>query len=648
MALLGNLAILLVFAWAVRGLLGAREVTWGRTLTAAVVGALVGATLAGLLVIDPTELADGTTEAEAALDNLAALALPFQIVATMVALVGFELLLARPRGRRGWRHPLAAAITGGRNLRRGLQVSRILARHGLAPVLGLRRGPLPARDPAELARRARLAIEDAGGVFVKLGQLLATRPDLLPPAALAELGELHATARPLGWEVIEPAIAAELGVPLDQAFAELRAEPLGSASIAQVHAGRLHDGREVVAKLRRPGLEPVVDRDLRIVAWLARVAQRRTAWGRTLGVEALAAEFSASLRRELDLRLEGRDAAEIAVAAGDTPSIRVPAIVAEHTTERLLVMERLRGTPLSSLGAPGSVPDATALADELCTSQVRAMLQGGRFHGDPHPGNVLVLDDGTLGLIDFGVTGKLDAFERSSMLQLLVAVHLEEPALLHESLVAVGAVDPAADRDAIERELARFLAIHLGPELPPADALLDLLRLLGDLGIRLPAPAATMFRALATLAGTLEQLAPGYPLIDRIAALGGAELEDRASPTSMGELVQREWAQLGPLVRRAPRQLDRLATMLTHGTMTTRVRLFAEPDDVAVAEGLVNRVVLTAIALGVALLSVIMLGTDTGVVLAGTDLRLLEVLGWFGLFSGTVLLLRVLLQVLRS
>ena len=649
MGLLSNLAILLVFAWGVRGLLGAREVTLRRMLAAVVVGYALGAGLAGLLLVDVTAIPDDPAGVEVPTAELYALALPFQVVATMATVVLFELLFARPARRRELRpvRPLRAVQRRVRIGLRMLAISRIATRHGLAPFLGLKRGQVSTRDPAELARRTRTALEDAGGMFVKLGQLLATRPDLMPADALAELGRLHAAARPLARGEVEAAIAAEVGDP-DEVFAEFDWEPLGSASIAQVHAARLRDGREVVVKIRRPGLDELVERDLAIAMWLARIAERRTAWGRAYETTALAEEFADALRAELDFRREGRAAAEIAEAVAGYPGVRVPEVVDAHTTERVLVMQRLVGTPMSSVPRERLVDSSRALADDLCASQVAAMLQGGRFHGDPHPGNIMLLDDGALGLIDFGVTGKLDAFERSSMFQMLLAIKIEEPALLYESLVAVGAISPAREPDEIERALARFMAANLGPGLPPAEALTELLRLTTELGIRLPPQAATMFRALATLAGTLEQLVPAYPLIEQVAEAGGDELRERMSPSSVGDFVQREWAQLGPLLRRAPRHLDRIATQLEHGGLTARIRLFAEAADVRIAERLLNRAVLTVLSLGVGVLSVMMLATEAGPELAGTDIRLLEVLGWVGLFAGTVLVLRVLLDVLRS
>jgi ubiquinone biosynthesis protein len=665
--LVGNLAFLVVFALAVRGLLAAREVTWTRMLLAVVGGYVVGGGVGVLLLVDVTGLHDPAAmqaiEGQVTAEAFASwVSLPFQVIATMAAVVLLELVRPRPAPRRGLRRvrPLHAIRRRVQITTRMAQITRIATRHGLAPALGLRRGQLPTRDPRELSRRVRLALEDAGGVFVKLGQLLATRPDLLPPEALTELSQLHAAARPLTASEVRAAIATALreagvgpaadqaGSPLDAVFAEFDEQPLGSASIAQAHVARLHDGREVVIKIRRPGLEDLVERDLAIMLWLARLAQRRTAWGRAYGTVGLAEDFEATLRAELDFRNEARQGRDLATTLARHPDVRAPHVVEELTSQRLLVMERLHGQTLSAVPRDRIGDRARTLADGLCASQIGAMLQGDRFHGDPHPGNVLVLDDGTLGLIDFGVTGKLDAFERSAMSQMLLAIKLQEPSLLFESLVAVGAIAPATAPDEIERALARWMAAHLVPGLPSADALTELLRLSASLGIRLPPQASTMFRALATLAGTLEHLSPGYPLIEQVAQQSSGQAAELLAPTSLSELVQREWAQLAPILRRAPRHLDRIATMVEHGGITTKVRLFSDPDDIAVVERLANRGILSLLALGVSALAVMLLGTEAGPTIAGTDIRLVEVLGWTGLFAGLILLLRVLLDVLRS
>lgn len=640
-----NVAFVLVFAWVAKALLGARELTWRRTVLAALAGITFGQTIGVLLLV--RDIGD-IPEIDS--DQVFAFSLPFVLIGTMGAIVVLELLFSRPPrvGSATWPHPWKAIKRRVGILRRGWQVSRIVTSNGLAPLLGLRRGELDTRSPEELARRVRVALEQSGGVFVKLGQLLATRPDLLPPEAMAELGRLHATAAPMSRSEVEQVIRAETGRGVDDSFSSIDWAPLGSGSIAQAHAALTNDGREVVVKVRRPGLEAQVEKDLAIARWLATTAERRTTWGRSYRVTSLVDEFSDVIRGELDFHVEARNASEISASLGTDRRIRVPEIDTALTTSGMLVMGRLSGSPLSAAGPDFDPAHARHLADDLCVSQVKAMLGGERFHGDPHPGNVLLLSDGNLGLLDFGIAGKLDAYERASVFQMLLAIKLEQPTLLYEALVSIGAVSPARDPDEIERALAQFLATHLTSGLPSPEALTDLLVLATRLRMTLPRSTTTMFRALATLAGTLEQLSPGYPMIDVVADLGGAEMRGRMMPGSAAEFVQQEWAQLGPLLRRAPRHLDRIATLLEHGRLTTRLRLFTDAEEVRVLERLLNRVVLTLLSIGVGLVSVQLLGTEGGPALGLVGLTLMEALGWTGLTLAVILLLRVLLAVLRA
>jgi len=643
--LLVSVAWLLLFAWVARGLVGARELTWGRTLLAVLIGIAFGQAVAVLILLRDI---DDVVDVDGA--QVLALSLPFALIGTMGAIVLLELLFARSktRSRRHVPHPIRALKRRIGIIGRGWQVTRIIARNGLAPLLGLRRGEVSTRSPEELARRVRVALEESGGVFIKLGQLLATRPDLIPPGAMAELGRLHGSAAPLPEDEVARVIREETGREIEESFAEIDWQPLGSASIAQAHAARLPDGRQVVIKVRRPGLEEQVERDLAIARWLAKTAERRTTWGAFYQVTSLVEEFAAALHGELDFHVEAHHALEASAAMARHPQIVAPEIIQPLTTERMLVMERLAGVPLSAITVGLDGDRGRLLADALCASQVGAMLKGERFHGDPHPGNVLVLDDGTLGLIDFGLAGRLDSFERASVFQMLVAIKLEQPSLLYEAMVSIGAISPTRDPNEIERALAQFLAAHISAGLPSPDALNELLALTHQLRMNLPRSTTTMFRALATLTGTLEHLYPGYPLIDVIADLGGAEFRERMLPASVSELLQQEWAQLGPLLSRAPRHMDRIATLLEHGRLTARLRLFTDAQDVRVLEHLLNRVVLALLSIGVGAVSVMLLRTEGGPTLTLISVGLYEVLGWIGLALALILLMRVLLSLLRS
>lgn len=643
--LIQSLIVVFLFAWVSRALLGARELTWRRTLLAAGAGIIFGQGLAALIIARDLE---SLVEIDPA--QLMALALPLSLIGTMGAIVVLELLFVSKPSVPGVRliRPWRATRRWAGMWRRALAVFKILTRHGLAPLLGLRKGHVSTRNPAEVSRRIRRSLEEAGGMFVKLGQLLVTRPDLLPPEAVIELRRLQADVAPLDEKQVRQIISEEIGRPLEEVFSTIDWSPIGSASIGQAHIAVLHDGSEVVVKVRRPGLEVQVDRDLAITRWLASLAERRTSWGNAYRVTELAEEFSDVLRSELRFDLEGQNAADMTAGIEGHPGIRVPRVIHRLTTERMLVMERLTGTPLSKATSRRDDATSRALADDLCVSQVRAMLAGERFHGDPHPGNVLLLEDGGLGLVDFGITGRLDAFERASVFQMLIALKLDQPTVLYEALMSVGAVTPGHDPDEVERALARFLAAHIGSGLPSPEALTELLRLITSLGMRMPASTTTMFRALATLAGTLETLSPGYPILDVIADLGGVEMRERMTPGSLTELVQQEWAQLQPLLRRAPRHLDRIATLLEHGRLTTRVTLFTDPDEVRTVERLLNRAVLSFLSIGLGVVSVLLLGAEGGPLLVATDVTFFEVLGWIGLTTAVILLLRVLLAVLRT
>lgn len=643
--LLRNLAILLVFAWLARSLLGTREITWRRTILATVLGLLLGSIGAAALLVRDLDTFDAF---ETIRTQFYLLMLVLAVPATMALMVFFELMRSTRDVHRRFR-PFRTLKRWFRMWARGFQVTRIATRHGIAPLLGFGRGEASARTAAEIAKRTRLSLEEAGGMFVKLGQLLVTRPDLLPPEAVRELSLLHADVPPIPRAQVEAIVLEETGRPVSEVFAEITWVPLGSASIGQAHAARLVDGREVVVKVRRPGLEEQVETDLAIVRWLADVAERRTGWGKAYNVTALASEFSAVLRGELRFSVEAKYAIEIGAACAGDPLIQVPAIVEPLTTDRMLVMERMFGTTLSRSGTGDIDPGrARELADALCRSQVSAMLHGKRFHGDPHPGNVLMLDEGSIGLIDFGITGRLDAYERAAVYEVLLAMRLEQPALLYDALTTVGAITSEHDPDEIERHLAQFLTSLTGPGYPGPEALTGLLRLTAGLGMHLPPSTTTMFRAVATLAGTLETLSPRYPIFEVVADIGGAEMKERMQPSSASEFILQEWAEFGPLLRRAPRHLDRVARLAENGHLTARVRLFAFPEEVRTLERLLNRFVLTLLTIGLGGISVVLLTSEGGPIVAGVQVRVFAMLGWAIAAFATLLLLRILLGVLRS
>jgi ubiquinone biosynthesis protein len=406
----------------------------------------------------------------------------------------------------------------------------------------------------------------------------------------------------------------------------------------------------VIVKVQRPGIDQLVEQDLAIVLQLARRVQTRTAWGAAYGVGDLAAEFADNLRQELDFGAEARNITEVAAGLADTPEIHVPTVYAQLSTAWVLVMERLEGVSVGQADRLERLPvDREKLADVLLRSVLRPMLNGDRFHGDPHPGNVMVLADGRLGLLDFGSTGRLDALERASVTDLLAALRQREPALLREAVLEVATVRQRLDERQLERALARFMARHLGADgaTPSAAMLQELLAIFLVFGIAISPGTSLLFRTLVTLEGTLSLLCPGYPIVQAAEDFAAELVQERLAPPTWEEAAKQELVSLLPILRPAPRHLERVATLLERGEVGARISLFTDDRDVAVVTRLVNRVVLGLLGGMVALVSVGLLAVPGGPQLTRAT-SLLDLFGYMGLFLATVLILRVVLAVLRD
>ncbi len=545
--LLSALPWVVLFAWVATRLLGAHRLSRRRIAVAGLVGYAGG--LAITLLVATTDM---STPAAAWTGSALA------IVLTMVAVIGLELLADRPTPALAPRaprlpHPIRALRRRWQEAARFAEVSQILARLGLGHLFGVRPGRSSTARAEEVARRVRVALEEAGGIAIKLGQLLATRVDLIPPGAAREFSGLQERASAVPGVAIRQTLEAEFGRPVEEVFADFDWTPLAAASIAQVHRARLPDGTEVVVKVRRPGIVEVVERDLAIVARLVRRLERRTEWGQQHGIGGLVNDFSAGLAEELDLRREARNMEEVRQALAELTDIRVPQVHADLSTTAVLVMEELAGVTIASIDAATIPVDRTKAAHLLLEAELRPMLAGDPFHADPHPGNVFLLPDGSLGLIDLGAVGRLDAFERASIAGLVQALRDEDPSGLREAIAEVATLPPGGDVTALDRALARFMATHLSSgRAPDAQMLTDLTRLLGSHGIRLPQATTTMFRALVTLEGTLQVLDPGFRLIEAAEEVGAGLVRARFGPEELRSIARDEMLRVTAAASPAP------------------------------------------------------------------------------------------------
>jgi len=535
-----------------------------------------------------------------------------------------------------------------RRARRYSQIIRILTRHGLIPHLrGGRRSELATPEGrARLARSLRLALEDGGVTFVKLGQVLSTRRDLLPPEFISELSRLQDDAPKVPWLDISEVLEASLGGPVTEKFASFDTEPIAAASIAQVYRAMLPSGDRVAVKVCRPDVTGVVGSDLDIVQRLAIRLQRSTRWGRSVGAVDLADGFAAALREELDLRIEARNMTAVAAAARDE-DLRVPAPYQPYCGKQVLVMQYLNGRPLLT-AAPGLPAESrAALAAVLLDSLLGQVMLDGIFHADPHPGNILLLNDGHLGLIDWGAVGRIDAGLRGALQRLLLAFFRGDPVMLTDALLDVVNRPEQLDEPRLERTLGRFLARYFAAGVTPdARMFTHLFRIVADYGLAVPPEIATAFRALATMEGTLTQLAPRFDIVAETRRFGDKQLAAQLSPEAIRSTAADELAALTPMLRRLPRRIDRIGGALEDGRLTVSVRLLADPSDRRYLTGLLHRVLLAFLAAAAGIMAVLMIGIHGGPALSKT-VSLYSFFGYCLLVIAAILAVRVLVQVFR-
>ena len=489
-------------------------------------------------------------------------------------------------------------------------------------------------------------MEDGGVTFVKLEQVLSTRRDLLPAEFISELSRLQDDAVGVPWPAIEQVLRSELGAEVDELFASFDRQPIAAASIAQVHAATLLSGTRVVVKVRRPDVSQMVDRDLDITARLAARLERSTSWGRAVGAAGLAAGFAAALREELDLRVETRNMTSVAAASGGD-GIAIPVPYQPLCTARVLVMERLDGRPLATIDPSTPAGVRAALARSLLDCLLRQVMLEGTFHADPHPGNVLLLADGRLALLDFGSVGRIDAGLRTALQRLLLALDRGDPAGLADALLEVLERPGELDEPRLERMLGRFLARHTGPGITPDVTMFtDLFRIVSEHGLAVPMEIAAVFRALATMEGTLTQLAPGFDIVAEARRFAAEQLTEQFSPDVLRKTAADELIALLPVLRRLPRRIDRIGGALEAGRLSVNVRLLADPADRRYLTGLLHQGILVALAATSGIMAVLMLGLHGGPAITQT-VTLYAFFGYCLLVIAAILALRVLVLVFR-
>ena len=459
----------------------------------------------------------------------------------------------------------------------------------------LRRGSAPTR-PESL----RMALEELGPTFIKLGQVLSTRADLLPPSFGVELAKLQDETNPVATDAIEEAVSAELGGPVTEVFATFDPEPLAAASIGQVHAATLHDGTEVVVKVRRPGASEEVELDLEILRNLAARATQRWKEAENYDLNGLARDFADQLRAELDYLQEARNAEAFSDNFASDPRVHIPRVYPELTSSRVITLERIRGkkiTDLPALDAAGM--DRRALAERLASTVAQMVLVNGFYHGDPQPGNFFVEEDGRIGIVDFGRVGRIDDDLRSRLSRLLTALIRKDPDRLTTALLGLREPGAPIERDRMRQDLSELLSRYSGRaihDMPIGAALTEVLDIVRRHNLIVSGDLALLFAVLFMGEGILDELDPDFRFDESLKPYIERHLASSLSPAALAHRAERFGIELADLTGELPGQVHRLLETIGSGQFEVHLRTNELQPLVGRIERLANRVAISILA----------------------------------------------------
>jgi ubiquinone biosynthesis protein len=483
---------------------------------------------------------------------------------------------------------MPSILTAVRDLERLRQIVRVLVRHGFgelvqrtgwAAQLGVSRKPDdPEPKPISLGERIRLVLTELGPSFVKLGQIVSTRPDLVPAEIVDELKKLQDDVPPVDFAELRPLLERELGAPLEELFESLEEKPLASASIGQVHRARLRqaDGptRDVVLKIQRPNIKDTIERDIDLLYWMARGIERAVPESKLYSPVRLVGEFDRAITAELDFLLEADNAEKFArnFRGFEAGAVHFPAVYRQVSSRRVLTLEFLEGKKVFDAVAAGA--DAESIARHALAIIIKQIFEDGFFHADPHPGNIIIQgppETPVIAMIDLGLVGRLTPQLRDKTVDLMVAAASEDYRAIADALYAIGTPTKKIDRREFEAEVTVLADKYLGKQLKDIELsglVRDLVNGAVKYGLEVPSDFVLVGKALMTVEGIGKQI---YPELDVFAEVQPYFLRlmwMRYSPEKLGHELIRGMSRLGGAAADMPLQVGEILEDLRRGDLT--------------------------------------------------------------------------------
>ena len=545
-----------------------------------------------------------------------------------------------------------------RNLGRLSEIAQVAVRHGFGywfdthrlTDLFPRRSRLEADDhPSQRGQHLREMLDELGPTFVKFGQLLSTRPDVLPPDIIAELRGLQDDVRPFPLADVEKVVQEDLGLSIDQLFVEFEDRPIAAASIGQVHRATLPNGKHVAVKVQRPGAPRQIEADVALLYQAARIAKERVRALDFIDAQQLVDEFSRSIRQELDYRLEARNAETFYRNFAGHPHVRVPKVFWTYTRSRVLTLEWLDGIQVADLDpTQWSLEHRRDLAYLMTETWMTMIFRHGFFHGDPHPANILVLGHGEqIGLVDFGAVGKLTDDDMSKLTRMFIDAAAENVEALPRRLSELGVRYPKEREEEFLAELREMYYRYYGAslaEIDPMQVIREAFQLIYSMNLQLPTRFLLLDKAIATLGSVGVDLYPDFNVFEVARPYARSLMLERFTPQRMAVRARKESLKLGAMALELPYQIHDILEEFRDGQIEIGF-VHKGLDDLlnrldVVFNRLVIAIVMTATVVGGALIGI---GADGGPHWLGIHL-----VTWLGLIVASFLAFILVVSIMRS
>ncbi len=482
------------------------------------------------------------------------------------------------------------------------EIMQVAARHGFGSLLEERRSGSAATTPMIRGRHLREMLDELGPTFVKFGQLLSTRPDIVPPDIIAELRGLQDDVKPFPYADVERVIREELGQPVERLFLEFEEQPMAAASIGQVHRAVLPNGRRVAVKVQRPNAPRQIESDIQLLGQAARLVRERVRALDFIDTRDVVDEFARSIRLELDYRQEGRNAAAFHRNFAAHPHVTVPRTYWSYTRQRVLTLEYLEGVQLADLDlAAWTVEQRRRLAYLIADAWLTMVFRHGFFHADPHPANILVLSPERIGLVDFGLAGKLTDRDLSKLTRLFIDAANENVEALPKRLADLGVRYPKEKEEQFISELHTVYSRYYGSslnEIDPLQVVREAFALIYEMNLRLPTRFVLLDKAIATIGAVGIDLYPEFNVFEVARPYARSLMVERFTPRRVAGRARRDGLQLAQMAFELPYQVHDTLELVRDGEIQVGFVHKGLDDFMHKLDVLANRLVIALVVTG--------------------------------------------------